>query len=86
MLTVELLDQAFDAARRAGYQIRQEWLDGCQPGACIVKGKKWLFLDPTSSPREQLEDVLTTLSKDPACTSINLSPQLAQILKLREAA
>lgn len=86
MLTVELLEQALEVARRAGYQIRQEWLDGCQPGACVIKGQKWLFLDPTQSPREQLQEVIEALSADPAVATLPLSPQLAQALSPREAA
>ena len=46
MLTVELLEEALELARRAGYRVRQEWLEGCAGGACVIKGQKWLFLDP----------------------------------------
>ena len=65
MTTVELLEQALAVARRSGYRIRQEWLDGCSGGACTIKEQKWLFLDPADSPREQLETVLNALWADP---------------------
>ena len=46
MLTLELLEEALELARRAGYRVRKDWLDGCSGGACVIKGQKWLFLDP----------------------------------------
>ncbi len=46
MTTVELLEQALDLARRSGYKVREEYLDDCLGGACVIKGQKWLFLDP----------------------------------------
>ena len=51
MLTIELLEESLELARRAGYRVRQEWLDGACAGACVIKGQKWLFLDPNLSPR-----------------------------------
>lgn len=65
MLTVELLERALELARKSGYQVRQQWLEGCESGACIIKGQKWLLLDPMQSPREQLEVVLAVLQGDP---------------------
>lgn len=64
MMTVELLEQALCLARRSGYQVREEYLDDCLGGACVIKGQKWLFLDPTQGPREQLEAVLNALWAD----------------------
>ena len=76
MTTVELLEHALAVARRSGYQIRQEWLDGCAGGACTIKEQKWLFLDPADSPREQLETVLNALWADPEVCAIDIGAEL----------
>jgi hypothetical protein len=86
MLTIELLEEALELARRAGYRVRQEWLDGCAGGACVIKGQKWLFLDPNLSPREQLEEVLNALWADPDVAAIDLGPELKQVMPKRKAA
>jgi|KBSSwiStaDraftv2_1062776.scaffolds.fasta_scaffold3491149_1 hypothetical protein len=86
MLTIELLEEALEIARRAGYHVRQEWLDGCAGGACIIKGQKWLFIDSTLSPREQLEEVLNVLWADADVAAIDLAPELREVAPLRKAA
>lgn len=86
MHTVELLEQALEIARRAGYKIRQEWLDDCQAGACVVKGQKWLFLDPLQSTRDQLEDVLVVLRDDPAVREMAAMANVPGLLASRHAA
>ena len=86
MLTVELLEEALELARRAGYKVRQEWLDGCAGGACTIREQKWLFLDPTLTPAEQLEEVLNALWADPDVASLDLSPELSEIAPKRKAA
>jgi hypothetical protein len=45
MHTVELLQEAVEAARRLGYEVRQDWLGGNGGGHCLVRGRKWLLLD-----------------------------------------
>jgi hypothetical protein len=85
MLTVELLEQALELARRNGYKIRQEWLEGSLGGACIIRGQKWLFLDPTRSRRDLLSDVLDALWADPEVTAIDLSTELQREISGREA-
>jgi len=86
MLTVELLEEALDLARCAGYKIRHDWLEGSAGGACTIKGQKWLFLDSTLSPREQLEEVLSALWADPDVASIDLGPELQQAVPQRKVA
>jgi hypothetical protein len=86
MLTIELLEEALELARRAGYKVRQEWLEGCAAGACTIRGQKWLFLDPTTSPSEQLEEVLNALWADPDVAAIDLGPELQQVAPKRKAA
>jgi hypothetical protein len=86
MHTVELLERALELARQAGYKIRQEWLDECRGGACIVKGQKWLFIDPTRSPRDQLEEVLSVLREDAAARELAGAGDLQGLLAGRQAA
>ena len=54
MHTVELLEHALRIAKRLGYGIRHEWLGGHGGGACVLKGRKWIFLDLAQPPVEQL--------------------------------
>jgi hypothetical protein len=86
MHSVELLELALDAARRLGYQIREDALGGCPGGACQIKGQNWLFLDPSLSTRERLELVLDALAGDPTTMAGDLPPALMHILKGRRAA
>jgi thymidylate synthase len=86
MHTVELLEQALEVARQAGYKIRQEWLDDCQGGACIVKGQKWLFLDPTRSHRDQLEEVIDVLRNDADARKIVAAAEVQHLIGSRHAA
>jgi hypothetical protein len=86
MHTVELLEQALDVARQAGYKIRQEWLDECSAGACTVKGQKLLFLDPMQSTRDQLDQVLDVLREDAAAQQLAAATKLGGLLTGRHAA
>jgi hypothetical protein len=63
MNTVRQLEQALAEAQRQGYKLRQECLDGVGGGACEIRGEKWLFLDLTLSPAEQLEVVLAAIGR-----------------------
>lgn len=55
MRQVELLDQAFDAIKQMGFEIREETVGGNGGGVCVVPGHKWFFVDPLLGIREQLE-------------------------------
>ena len=81
MHTVQLLSQAIDAARRLGYEIREDALEGAGGGHCLIRGKKWLLLDMTQSYRDQLSDVLDALRVEPELSNIELHPALAERLK-----
>src|SRR3954447_25321968 len=81
MHTVELLEQALELARRSGYRVRQEWLEGSAGGACTIGGQKWLFLDPARPRQEQLGEVLDALWGDPDVTAIDVSAELQRELK-----
>ncbi len=65
MHTVELLEEAIELAERAGFKLRSEWLAGRGTGWCELKGQKWLFLDLSETPREQLERVTQCLRGQP---------------------
>lgn len=62
--TVERLEAALAAARKLGYGIREEWLGGSGSGACVLKGRKWLFLDVAQGAVEQLAVVEEALRGD----------------------
>ena len=58
MHTVEMLSEAIELARKLGYQIREDQLEGAGGGHCLIRGSKWLLLDITQSADERLHDVL----------------------------
>lgn len=86
MHTVELLEQALAAAKRLGYRVRTEHLDGSQGGVCEFGGKRWLFLDIAKAPLEQLHEVLQLLRDDPRSEALMLAPELAGLVRSRRAA
>ena len=61
MHQAKLLSLALETARSAGYEIREELLDGAGGGHCTIRGKKCLLLDVSQSHREQLSDVWDAL-------------------------
>jgi hypothetical protein len=86
MHTVELLEEAIELAERAGFKMRWEWLAGRGTGWCELKGQKWLFLDLSETPREQLERVTQCLRGQPQVTSASMSASLERVLDVRKAA
>ncbi len=54
MDSVELLADAMAAARRIGFEVREEWFGGSGGGGCQIRGQKYLFLDLSLSPRDRL--------------------------------
>ena len=64
MHTVEMLSEAIELARKLGYQIREDQLEGAGGGHCLIRGRKWLLLDITQSADEQLRDVLDAVRED----------------------
>jgi hypothetical protein len=85
MHTVELLDEALQAARTLGYQIRVEALGG-HAGACVVGGKKLLMLDLDDGPAERLDVVLDALRGETSLAAVQMTPLLARLAGLRAAA
>ncbi len=86
MHTVEILDQALSLATECGIVVRQDWFGGSAAGACAFKGRRWIFLDLSLSPHEQLGQVLQALRGLPNLPRQDMSPQLQALLAARVAA
>ena len=86
MHTVERLEEAVRLAERAGYKIRQEWLGGSAAGACEIKGRKWIFLDLSLGPADQLEVVLDALRAEPGVVALAMPHPLRERLRRRRSA
>jgi hypothetical protein len=86
MHTVELLQEALQAARGLGYDVRQDWLGGDGGGHCLVRGRRLLLLDVAQTPEEQLDVVADALLGEEAFKSLRISRKLAERLELRAAA
>jgi hypothetical protein len=86
MHTIELLQEALEAARRLGYEVRQDWLGGNGGGHCLVRGRKWLLLDMAQSADEQLNVVAVALRGEIGAARVVKSPQLAERLDVRSIA
>ena len=86
MHTVELLQEAVEAARRLGYEVRQDWLAGDGGGHCLVRGRKWLLLDLAQSVDEQLDVVADALRGEVGARRMIKSPELAERLRVRNVA
>lgn len=85
MHTVELLEEAIEVARRLGYHVRVEPLEG-HAGYCVVAGKKLLLVDLAAGPAERLDTVLDALREDAAIEPGDLSPTLQRLLGRHKAA
>ena len=86
MHTMNLLQRALELAESMGYGIRQEWLGGAAGGTCEIAGKKWLFVDVSLSPGEQLEQVTDAIQGDPALHTIRIPDPLEPYVGLRKRA
>ncbi len=86
MHTVELLQEAVEAAQRLGYEVRHDWLGGDGGGHCLVRGRKWLLLDLAQSANEQLDVVADALRCEAGAHRMVTSSELAERLDLRRAA
>jgi hypothetical protein len=86
MHTVELLQEALEAARGLGYDVRQDWLGGDGGGHCLLRGRRMLLLDVAQSPDEQLDVVADALRGDSQMSTLKLSRSLAERLDYRAAA
>ena len=81
MRTLELLDYLVDLARRLGYEIREEWLDGMGGGACEVKGKRIMFVDQSLPPSERVEQLAHALRGHVDLDRIYVLPEARELLE-----
>jgi Spy/CpxP family protein refolding chaperone len=81
MHAAKLLSLAIEAAKTAGFEVREEVLDGAGGGHCLIRGRKCLLLDMTQSHREQLNDVVDALRAEPQLNESTLHPMLAARLQ-----
>ena len=81
MRTLELLDYMIELARRLGYEIREEWLDGMGGGACELKGHKVLFVDQSLPPSERLQQVAHSLGQREELEQIYVLPEARAVLE-----
>ena len=86
MHAARLLAEAIEVARKLDYQIREEYLEGAGGGHCEFAGRKWLLLDVTQSPEEQLSDVADALRAEEHVAEQALSQPLAGLLFAAKAA
>ncbi len=85
MHTVELLQEALEAARGLGYDVRQDWLGGDGGGHCLVRGRRMLLLDVAQTPDEQLEVVADALRGEDRATTLKISRSLDERLEIRSS-
>lgn len=81
MNAAQLLSLATEAARGAGYEVREEVLDGAGGGHCLIHRRKCLLLDVTQDYREQLSDVLDALRAEADLDPARLHPLLQAHLR-----
>ncbi len=88
MQTFELLKESLLLAESLGYGIRHEWLGGAGGGRCEIAGRKWLFVDISLNPVEQLDQVVQALLEDPQLPTarFNVSASLGEYLGVRRCA
>lgn len=86
MNTVELYELAKQLAESLGYQVREENLGGVGGGACIVAGRKCLFVDIEMSSVEQLDQLASAIGADPAIHTVELPTELQGYFPLARAA
>src|SRR5262245_28924543 len=85
MHTVEMLDAALALAKECGFLVRQDWLAGTPAGTCQFKGRRWLIVDMSQSPRDQLDAVLAALAELPQIPQASANPALQSLLRMRSA-
>lgn len=85
MHAVELLEQAIALADRLGWAVRQDWFGGSHAGTCELKGRRFIFIDLATSPREQLDQVLEALRSLPNLDQTAVPAPLQALLGLRKA-
>ena len=80
MRTLELLDYLIELARRIGFEIREEWLDGMGAGACEIRGQRILFVDQSLPPSDRLVQIAHSLRGRAELETIYILPEARAIL------
>ena len=86
MHTVELYAITKSLASDIGYQVREENLGGVGSGTCEVAGRKCVFVDISTNPAEQLDQLCRAIAVDPLIHTVNVPDALRGMLKLSKAA
>ena len=88
MHTVESFEQAIETAKGLGFHIRMEWLGGSGGGDCEIRGQKWIFIDLALNAAEQLDQVLSAISReaDEHVLPLPIHPQVQGLINLRKTA
>ena len=81
MHTLDLLDYMIDLARRLGYEVREEWLDGTVGGACELKGQRILFVDLSLAPLDRLDQLASSLRSCAELAQIYVLPEVREVLE-----
>jgi hypothetical protein len=77
---VELIDEALGVLRRAGVEVRSDWLDGRGSELCVVHGQRIMFMDLSTTLDEQLASLLDALRRLAAIDLAAVSPALRRRL------
>jgi hypothetical protein len=80
MRTLELLDYLLDVARRIGFEIREEWLEGAGAGACEVRGQRILFVDQSLPPVDRVIQIAQALRGRVELERIYILPEARSML------
>jgi hypothetical protein len=81
MRTLELLDYLIELARRLGYEVREEWLDGAGGGSCVLKGQKILFVDQSLTPSDRIEQIARSMQGAEELAKIYVLPEARELLE-----
>lgn len=81
MHTLDLLDYMIELARRLGYEVREEWLDGTGGGACELKGRRILFVDLSLPPLDRLDRLASSLRGCPELSQVYVLPEAREVLE-----
>ncbi len=62
--SVELLEHAIGYAKKQGFRVRSETLEGVNGGLCRVGNTTTIFLDQSTTATQQLAEIMAVLQRD----------------------
>jgi hypothetical protein len=80
MRTLDLLDYLIELARRVGFEVREEWMDGGGAGACLIKGQRILFVDQSLPASERVLQIAQSLRGLDELATIYILPEARSLL------